>query len=66
MINVFAGILNNYIFVAVLTATVLFQVVINYLRLPWCITAFAIITQLTLTQWFVSILFDSEVGEEKL
>lgn len=51
-INVFAGILNNCIFVSVLTATALFQVVIiEYLG------AFANTTPLTLSQWFVSILF---------
>ncbi|KMT19120.1 hypothetical protein BVRB_1g015170 [Beta vulgaris subsp. vulgaris] len=51
-INVFAGILNNYIFVGVLTSTVLFQIVIiEYLG------TFANTTPLTLTQWSVSILF---------
>ncbi|XP_021729643.1 calcium-transporting ATPase 1-like [Chenopodium quinoa] len=51
-INVFAGILNNYVFVTVLTATALFQVVIIEF-----LGAFANTTPLTLSQWFVSILF---------
>ncbi|KAL2895036.1 Calcium-transporting ATPase 1 [Bienertia sinuspersici] len=51
-INVFAGILNNYVFVAVLSATVLFQIVIIEF-----LGTFANTTPLTLNQWFVSILF---------
>ncbi|XP_021728432.1 calcium-transporting ATPase 1-like [Chenopodium quinoa] len=51
-INVFAGILNNYVFVTVLTATALFQVVIIEF-----LGAFANTTPLTPSQWFVSILF---------
>ena len=51
-INVFAGILNNYIFVGVLTATVLFQIVIIEF-----LGTFANTTPLTAGQWFVCILF---------
>ncbi|KNA09304.1 hypothetical protein SOVF_154910 [Spinacia oleracea] len=51
-INVFAGILNNYVFVSVLTATAIFQVIIIEF-----LGAFANTTPLTSSQWFVSILF---------
>lgn len=50
-INVFKGILKNYVFVAVLTCTVLFQIIIVEL-----LGAFANTTPLNLQQWFVSIL----------
>ncbi|KAL4181567.1 hypothetical protein AMTRI_Chr12g271800 [Amborella trichopoda] len=50
-INVFKGILDNYVFVAVLSCTVVFQVIIiEYLG------TFANTIPLTLTQWFASIL----------
>ncbi|BAU00290.1 Calcium-transporting ATPase [Vigna angularis] len=46
-INVFKGILDNYVFVGVISATVFFQIVIvEYLG------TFANTTPLTLTQWF--------------
>ena len=49
-IDVFKGILDNYVFVAVLSCTVFFQVIIiEYLG------AFANTTPLTFAQWFVSI-----------
>lgn len=51
-INVFEGILNNYVFVAVLTSTVIFQIIIIE-----CLGTFANTTPLTLTQWFVSVMF---------
>lgn len=50
-INVFEGILDNYVFVCVISATVFFQIIIvEYLG------AFANTTPLTLAQWFLSIL----------
>ncbi|CAL5366721.1 unnamed protein product [Camellia sinensis] len=51
-INVFEGILDNYVFVSVLGCTALFQIIIIE-----CLGAFANTTPLTLAQWFVSILF---------
>ncbi|GFY81060.1 autoinhibited Ca2+-ATPase 1 [Actinidia rufa] len=49
-IDVFKGILDNYVFVAVLSCTVFFQIIIiEYLG------AFANTTPLTFAQWFVSI-----------
>lgn len=51
-INVFKGILKNYVFVAVLSCTVLFQIVIIEF-----LGTFANTTPLTWQQWFVSILF---------
>lgn len=49
-INVFKGILNNYVFVAVLSSTVFFQIIIvEYLG------TFANTTPLSLAQWFLSI-----------
>ena len=50
-INVLKGILKNYVFVAVLTCTVLFQIIIIEL-----LGTFANTTPLNLQQWFVSIL----------
>ncbi|XP_077233805.1 calcium-transporting ATPase 10, plasma membrane-type-like [Tasmannia lanceolata] len=50
-IDVFAGILKNYVFVGVLTCTAVFQlIIIEFLG------DFANTTPLTLTQWFVSVL----------
>lgn len=50
-IDVFKGILDNYVFVSVLSATVFFQIIIvEYLG------AFANTTPLTLAQWFLSII----------
>ncbi|KAE8680663.1 Calcium-transporting ATPase 2, plasma membrane-type [Hibiscus syriacus] len=50
-IDVFSGILNNYVFVAVLGCTAVFQVlIIEFLG------AFASTTPLTCTQWCVSVL----------
>lgn len=50
-IDVFEGILDNYVFVSVLSATVFFQIIIvEYLG------AFANTTPLTLAQWFLSII----------
>ncbi|KAK0604635.1 hypothetical protein LWI29_017693 [Acer saccharum] len=50
-INVFRGILDNYVFVVVLAVTVLFQIIIIEF-----LGTFASTSPLTLTQWFVSIL----------
>ena len=51
-IDVFKGIWDNNVFVAVLSATVLFQIIIvEYLG------TFANTTPLTLVQWFFSIFF---------
>ncbi|KAI9164881.1 hypothetical protein LWI28_003881 [Acer negundo] len=50
-INVFRGILDNYVFVVVLGVTVLFQIIIIEF-----LGTFANTAPLTLTQWFVSIL----------
>jgi Ca2+-transporting ATPase len=51
-INVFKGILRNYVFVCVLAATALFQIIIVEF-----LGEFANTTPLNLQQWFVSILF---------
>ncbi|TXG52529.1 hypothetical protein EZV62_021698 [Acer yangbiense] len=51
-INVFKGILKNYVFVFVLACTVFFQIVIIEF-----LGTFANTTPLTWQQWFVSILF---------
>lgn len=50
-INVFKGILKNYVFVAVLACTVLFQIVIIEF-----LGTFANTTPLSLQQWLVSVL----------
>ncbi|KAF2309662.1 hypothetical protein GH714_004503 [Hevea brasiliensis] len=49
-INVFKGILKNYVFVAVLTCTVLFQIVIVQL-----LSTFASTYPLSWQQWFVTV-----------
>lgn len=49
-INVFKGITENYVFVAVLTCTVLFQIIIIEL-----LGTFASTTPLSLGQWFVCV-----------
>ncbi|KAK9109715.1 hypothetical protein Sjap_017775 [Stephania japonica] len=49
-INVFKGILKNYVFVAVLTCTVLFQIIIIEF-----LGSFANTTPLSLQQWFLSV-----------
>ncbi|KAI4315065.1 hypothetical protein L6164_027912 [Bauhinia variegata] len=49
-INVFSGILDNQVFVAVLSATVIFQIIIIEL-----LGTFANTTPLTLEQWFICI-----------
>ncbi|XP_010247663.1 PREDICTED: calcium-transporting ATPase 1, plasma membrane-type-like [Nelumbo nucifera] len=49
-INVFKGILKNYVFVAVLTCTVLFQIIIIEF-----LGTFANTSPLTLPQWFLSV-----------
>ncbi|XP_042507849.1 calcium-transporting ATPase 2, plasma membrane-type-like [Macadamia integrifolia] len=49
-IDVFKGILDNYVFVAVLTATVVFQIIIIEF-----LGTFANTFPLTLSQWFLSI-----------
>lgn len=49
-IDVFKGILDNYVFVTVLSATVFFQIIIIE-----CLGTFANTSPLTLAQWFVSI-----------
>ncbi|KAF7830547.1 putative calcium-transporting ATPase 7, plasma membrane-type isoform X2 [Senna tora] len=51
-INVFKGILENYVFVAVLTCTVLFQIIIVEF-----LGTFANTSPLSLKQWFGSVLF---------
>lgn len=51
-INVFKGILKNYVFVAVLSSTVLFQVIIIEF-----LGTFANTHPLTLQQWFASVAF---------
>lgn len=51
-INVFKGILKNYVFVAVLSCTVLFQIIIVEF-----LGTFANTYPLTLQQWFASIAF---------
>ncbi|KAK1268674.1 Calcium-transporting ATPase 1, plasma membrane-type [Acorus gramineus] len=50
-INVFDGILKNYVFVAVLSSTVIFQVIIVEF-----LGEFANTTPLTLTEWFVCVV----------
>ncbi|PPR91562.1 hypothetical protein GOBAR_AA29120 [Gossypium barbadense] len=50
-INVFKGILNNYVFVAVLGCTAVFQVIIIEF-----LGTFASTTPLTCLQWFVSVV----------
>lgn len=49
-INVFRGILDNYVFVVVLTATAVFQVIIIEF-----LGTFANTTPLTSAQWFFSV-----------
>lgn len=50
-INVFHGMLENYVFVAVLTCTILFQfIIVQFLG------DFAYTIPLTFFQWFLSIL----------
>lgn len=49
-IDVLKGIMDNYVFVVVLTCTVVFQIIIIEF-----LGTFANTTPLTLTQWFVSI-----------
>lgn len=49
-INVFKGILDNYVFVAVLSCTVLFQIIIIEF-----LGTFANTCPLTLPQWFLSV-----------
>ncbi|WOG93018.1 hypothetical protein DCAR_0312297 [Daucus carota subsp. sativus] len=49
-INVFAGILDNYVFATVLSVTVFFQIIIIEL-----LGTFANTSPLTLAQWFVSV-----------
>ncbi|KAL4285525.1 hypothetical protein GQ457_16G015280 [Hibiscus cannabinus] len=51
-INVFKGILSNHVFVAVLSCTIIFQIVIVEF-----LGTFASTCPLTLQQWFVSICF---------
>ena len=51
-INVFEGILKNYVFVAVLTCTVVFQIIIVEF-----LGTFANTSPLSLKQWFGSVLF---------
>lgn len=51
-IDVFAGILDNSVFVGVLSATVVFQIIIIEF-----LGTFANTSPLTLVQWFFSILF---------
>lgn len=50
-INVFKGILDNYVFASVLGVTVFFQIIIVEF-----LGTFANTTPLTLTQWFASIV----------
>ncbi|XP_041021359.1 calcium-transporting ATPase 1-like [Juglans microcarpa x Juglans regia] len=49
-VNVFKGIMENYVFVAVLTFTVIFQIIIIEF-----LGAFANTTPLSLWQWFISV-----------
>ncbi|KAG2724167.1 hypothetical protein I3760_01G005200 [Carya illinoinensis] len=51
-INVFKGILNNYVFVVVIGCTALFQIIIVEF-----LGTFANTSPLTLPQWFLSIVF---------
>jgi Ca2+-transporting ATPase len=50
-INVFKGILDNYVFVVVLSATAFFQIIIVEF-----LGTFANTSPLTLSQWFVSVV----------
>lgn len=50
-VNVFKGILRNYVFVAVLTCTVLFQIIIIEF-----LGTFANTYPLSWNQWFISVL----------
>lgn len=50
-INVFKGILDNFVFVAVLGSTVIFQIIIVEF-----LGTFANTTPLTSKQWFLSVL----------
>lgn len=50
-VNVFKGILDNYVFVTVLSATVFFQIIIIE-----CLGTFANTSPLTSSQWLVSIV----------
>lgn len=49
-INVFQGIMENYVFILVLTCTVLFQIIIIEF-----LGTFASTTPLSLQQWFVTV-----------
>lgn len=49
-VNVFKGIMENYVFVAVLTCTVSFQIIIIEF-----LGTFANTTPLSLWQWFISV-----------
>ena len=49
-VNVFKGILDNYVFAAVLTCTAVFQIIIIEF-----LGAFANTTPLSFQQWFVTI-----------
>ncbi|KAF5461935.1 hypothetical protein F2P56_017994, partial [Juglans regia] len=49
-VNVFKGIMENYVFVAVLTCTVIFQIIIIEF-----LGSFANTTPLSLWQWFISV-----------
>lgn len=49
-INVFRGILDNYVFVGVLTCTVVFQIIIIEF-----LGTFANTSPLTFSQWFLSV-----------
>lgn len=51
-INVFEGILKNYVFVAVLACTVIFQIIIIQF-----LGTFANTYPLNSQQWFVTVLF---------
>lgn len=50
-INVFKGILDNYVFVVVLSCTAFFQIIIVEF-----LGTFANTSPLTLSQWFVSVV----------
>ena len=50
-INVFKGILDNYVFVGVLASTVIFQIIIIEF-----LGTFANTSPLTFSQWFLSLL----------
>lgn len=53
-VNVFKGIMDNYVFAVVLTCTVVFQIIIIEF-----LGTFANTAPLSLQQWFVSILIGS-------